>query len=156
MLDIQNQTTDETKRLLYVAMTRAKENLTIHFHGNYLLSFNAENLEIIHNTEIYLAPKELAIHLTHNDVWLDYFIGRQHLISELKSGDTLKINRDECINSNGHSLLKFSNHFLSEIESKSQEGYSLKSAKINFIVYWKKEDTAQEVKIILPELYFER
>jgi hypothetical protein len=27
---------------------------------------------------------------------------------------------------------------------------------VNFIVYWKKEDTEKESKIILPELYFER
>jgi ATP-dependent DNA helicase RecQ len=27
---------------------------------------------------------------------------------------------------------------------------------VNFVVYWKGEDKEQEVKIILPELYFER
>jgi len=32
----------------------------------------------------------------------------------------------------------------------------LKQAKVNFIVYWKKEDSENEAKIILPELYFER
>jgi ATP-dependent exoDNAse (exonuclease V) beta subunit len=43
MLDNQNSNKDETLRLLYVAMTRAraKENLTIHLHGNYLSNFNA-------------------------------------------------------------------------------------------------------------------
>jgi ATP-dependent DNA helicase RecQ len=92
-------------------------------------------LEIIENTAIHLAPKELAIHLTHNDILLDYFIGRQHLISELVSGDISKLKRDKCINSKEHSLLKFSTHFLNEIESKSQEGYILTDAKINFIVY---------------------
>jgi ATP-dependent DNA helicase RecQ len=30
----------------------------------------------------------------------------------------------------------------------------LKSAKVNFIVYWRKEGEEEEVKIILPELYF--
>jgi len=37
-----------------------------------------------------------------------------------------------------------------------QKGYHIKGAKVNFIVYWKKEDAEQESKIILPELYFER
>jgi len=41
------------------------------------------------------------------------------------------------------------------IECK-QKGYHLKQAKVNFIVYWKKEDTEQELNIIFPELYFER
>ena len=36
------------------------------------------------------------------------------------------------------------------------KNYELKSAKVNFIVYWKKEETEQEVKIILPELHFEK
>ena len=35
-------------------------------------------------------------------------------------------------------------------------GYELKSSSVNFIIYWKKEDAEQEVKIILPELYFEK
>jgi hypothetical protein len=37
-----------------------------------------------------------------------------------------------------------------------KSGFELKEAKVNFIVYMEKEDTEQEVKIILPELYFER
>lgn len=34
--------------------------------------------------------------------------------------------------------------------------YELKSVTVNFIVYWLKEGAAQEIKIILPELYFEK
>jgi ATP-dependent DNA helicase RecQ len=37
-----------------------------------------------------------------------------------------------------------------------EKGYELKSAKVGFIVYWRKEGEEQEVKIILPEMYFER
>jgi ATP-dependent DNA helicase RecQ len=33
--------------------------------------------------------------------------------------------------------------------------YELKSAKVNFILHWLKEGASQDVKIILPELYFE-
>jgi ATP-dependent DNA helicase RecQ len=35
-------------------------------------------------------------------------------------------------------------------------GYELKSAKVGFIVYWQKEGTDSEIKIIIPELYFKR
>jgi len=52
--------------------------------------------------------------------------------------------------------LKFSKQFLSTIETQKQKGFHLKQAKVSFIVYWKKEDAAQESKIILPELIFER
>lgn len=34
--------------------------------------------------------------------------------------------------------------------------YELKSAKVNFIVYWLREGAEHEIKIILPEFHFER
>ena len=88
------------------------------------------------------------MHLSFKDVWLDYFINRQHLISQLTSGDSLTINGDECTNAKGQSVLKFSKQFLNTIESVKQKGYHLKEAKVNFIVYWKKEDAENESRII--------
>jgi len=155
MLDDFSSATDEAKRQLYVAMTRAKRNLTIHLNGNELDNITAENLERIEDRETRLLPKEMAMHLSFKDVWLDYFITRQHLVSQLTSGDTLTINGDECTNSKGQSVLKFSRQFLNTIETQKQKGFYLKHAKVNFIVYWKKEDAEQESKIILPELVFE-
>jgi len=156
MLENFNPTTDGAKRQLYVAMTRAKRNLTIHLNGNYLDNLTAENLESVECREEHLPPQQLAMHLTHEDVWLDYFITRQHHVSQLTSGDSLTINGDECKNDKGQSVLKFSKQFLNTIELEKQKGYHLKQAKVNFIVYWKKEDTELEIKVILPELYFER
>jgi len=156
MLENFNPATDEAKRQLYVAMTRAKQNLTVHLNSNFLDNLSAENLERIEDIEIYLSPKELAMHLTYKDVWLDYFVNRQHLISQLMSGDVLTLNGDECLNSHGQSVLKFSQHFLRQIESLKEKNYILKSVKVNFIVYWLKEGAEHEVKILLPELYFEK
>lgn len=149
-------TTDEAKRQLYVAMTRSKQNLTIHLNSNFLDNLSAENLERIEDREIYLPPKELAMHLTYKDVWLDYFINKQYLVSQFTSGDNLILNGDECLNSKGQSVLKFSMQFVNQIESMRHRNYILKSAKVNFIVYWLKEGAEKEVKIILPELYFEK
>lgn len=156
MLENVNPATDEAKRQLYVAMTRAKQNLTVHLNSNFLDNLSAENLERIEDSEIYLPPKELAMHLTYKDVWLDYFVNRQHLISQLMSGNVLTLNGDECLNPHGQSVLKFSQHFLRQIESLKEKNYILKSVKVNFIVYWLKEGAEHEVKIVLPELYFEK
>ncbi|MDP2721218.1 MAG: 3'-5' exonuclease, partial [Bacteroidales bacterium] len=156
MLEDFSAASDEAKRQLYVAMTRAKRNLIIHLNGNFLNNITAENLERVEDREERLLPKEMAMHLSFRDVWLDYFITRQHLVSQLTSGDTLTINSDECRNSKGQSVLKFSRQFLNTIETQKQKGFYLKQAKVNFVVYWKKEDAAQESKIILPELIFER
>ena len=156
LLEDFNAATDEAWRQLYVAMTRAKRNLTIHLNGNFLDNITAENLERVEDREERLLPKEMAMHLSFRDVWLDYFISRQHLVSQLTSGDVLTIKGEECTNAKGQSVLKFSRQFLHTIETQKLKGFYLKQAKVNFIVYWKKEDAAQESKIILPELIFER
>lgn len=156
MLENYNSSTEESKRLLYVAMTRAKTNLTIHLNSNFLDDLKVDNLQRIENQEIHLPPNELAMHLSFKDVWLDYFISRQNFISELKSGDALSINGDICMDTKGNSVLKFSKQFLGQIENMKAKNYELKSAKVNFVIYWKKEATEQEIKIVLPELYFER
>jgi len=154
MLENINPATDEIRRQLYVAMTRAKQNLIIHLNGNYLDNIAAENLERIEDRRTYLLPNEMVMHLTYKDVWLDHFISRQHLISQLVSGESLIINGDDLLNSNGKSILKFSRQFLNKIEKTKQSGYLPKEVKVGFILFWKKEDSKHEIKIILPEIYF--
>ncbi|OQY93550.1 MAG: ATP-binding protein [Sphingobacteriales bacterium UTBCD1] len=156
MLENFSTATDETKRQLYVAMTRAKQNLTIHLNSNFLDEITTENLERVHDRNIYSPPTELVMHLTHKDVWLDYFIGKQYYISQLQSGYELKPDGDVCLNSKGQSVLKFSKQFAKDIESMKLKGFALKRVVVNFIVYWKGEDSQQEVKIILPEVHFEK
>jgi ATP-dependent DNA helicase RecQ len=156
MLENFNPTTDEAKRKLYVAMTRAKQNLTVHLNSNFLDNLTAENLERIDDSATYLPPNEMAMHLSFKDVWLDYFINKQHLIAQLISGDALMVKGDECLNNQGQSVLKFSLQFVKYLKMLKEKNYHLKSAKVNFIVYWLKEGAEQEIKIILPELYFEK
>lgn len=157
MLDNFNAETDEAKRQLYVAMTRAKQNLTIHLNSNFLDNLHSiQNLQYIEDKNEYTQPNEIAMQLTYKDIWLDYFLNRQYMFSQLMSGDILTLNNDECLNSKGQSVLKFSKQFLKQLETMKANGYQPKSAKVNFIVYWLKEGTEQEVKIILPELYIEK
>jgi len=156
MLENINPSSDEIKRQLYVAMTRAKKNLIIHLNGNYLDNISSEYLERVENREIYMPPNELTMQLTFKDIWLDYFTNKQHLISQLQCGDLLTINGNECLNKNGQSILRFSKQFVNQIESMNQKNYKLKRAEVNFIIFWKKENAEREVKIILPELSFEK
>ena len=156
MLEDFNPSTDDAKRLLYVAMTRAKRNLTIHLNSDFLVRVSAENMQKIMDRKIHSPAKEMAIHLGLRDVWLDYFIRKQHLINKLTCGDTLFVNGEECLNKEGQTVLKFSQQFFLHLSELKDKGYELKSAKVNFIIYWLKEETGQEIKIILPELFFER
>jgi ATP-dependent DNA helicase RecQ len=156
MLDNFNSETDEEKRKLYVAMTRAKQNLNIHVNSDVLDHISSENLLRLVDNNTYQQPNEIVRHLTYKDVWLDFFLNRQSLVSQLMSGDELTLKGDECLNSNGQSVLRFSKQFIEEIETLKLNNYELKSAKVNFIVYWLKEETNQEIKIVLPELFFEK
>ena len=156
LLENFNITTNEAKRQLYVAMTRAKQNLTIHLNSNFLDAISVENMERIDNQETYFPTNEIALHLTYKDVRLDSFINRQYQITQLRSGDVLSIHGDKCLNSKGQSVLTFSQKFKLQIESMREKKYELKRAKVNFILYWLKEGTEREIKIILPELHFEK
>ncbi|MFW5886499.1 MAG: UvrD-helicase domain-containing protein, partial [Bacteroidota bacterium] len=155
LLENFNCLTDPAKRQLYVAMTRAKKNLAIHVNDNYLNNISADDLEYVSIDGNFNPPHQVVMHLTFKDVWLDYFIHKQHFISKLNCGDTLQFNGGECFDSQGNSVLKFSKNFMHTIES-FKEGYELKEVKINFIIHWKKEELEEEVKIILPELYFSK
>lgn len=156
MLASFNPGTDEAKRQLYVAMTRAKENLTIHLNTDFLDNISVANLERRYDNEMYSPPKELVMQLTFKDLWLDYFIRRQYQVNQLMSGDDLTIGEKGCFNKKGDLVLKFSQHFVKQMEALKEKGYTLKTVKVNFIVYWKKDGMDREVKAVLSELLFEK
>ena len=93
--------------------------------------------------------------LTHKDVYLNYFEYIQPRVNKLQSGDSLKITENGCTNSKDQLVLKFSQKFLDTIKLQDKKGYKLKKASVNFIVYWNNEESGKEVKIVLPEVYFE-
>jgi ATP-dependent DNA helicase RecQ len=147
---------DDKKRQLYVAITRAKHNLTIHLNGNYLDQFKTEGLERFENNNLYHKPNALAIHLSHRDLNLGYFEFLQKRVNVLSSGDTIFVSEEGCKNEKGEFVLKFSKNFLEKLKEIKNNGYELKEAKVNFIVHWKADDKEREVQIILPELHFEK
>ena len=59
-------------------------------------------------------------------------------------------------NIQGKMVSKFSKSFAVETGKMKQKRYELRSATVNFILYWKKEEMEQEVKVVLPQLCFER
>ncbi len=151
-------TDDEQKRTLYVAMTRAKTNLTIHTNNNILDAFKTENLKVEFDHSMYGAQETIVLQLTHRDVWLDFFVNsqRQALIKHLQSGDTLYLKKDTCYNAEHREVLKLSKVAQTQLEKLASKGYVVETVKINFIVFWRKENNRGEVRIILPEIYLNR
>ena len=81
---------------------------------------------------------------------------RKHRIKDMFCGQLLKVSSEGCCNENGEQVLKFSKKFLEVIKANDAKGYVMKDAKINFMVYWFKEEIEKEILIILPELNFEK
>lgn len=148
--------TEENKRQFYVAITRAKTNLSIHYSDNYLQSFSNNNLLYSHNRNAYPEPQQISIYLTHKDVRLGYFEFVQHRIMNLISGDTLQILEDGLGNSKGDLVLKYSRWFRDILKERHTNGFKISEAKINFIIYWKDEVKEKEFKIILPLLVLKK
>lgn len=147
---------NQKKRQLYVAMTRAKQNLTIHLNGTYLDSIKTEGLQQIENYETHEPPTIFVTQLSHKDLYLGYFEYVQKRINFLTSGDRLKVTNEGCTNETNELVIKFSKKFSVQLEALSKTGFKLIDARVNFIVYWKDDKKNKEVKIVLPEIHLEK
>ncbi|MBN2286317.1 MAG: RecQ family ATP-dependent DNA helicase [Tissierellales bacterium] len=156
LLEGVNLVTDEDYRQLYVAMTRAKNKLSIHYNGSYLEGIQTENITRLRTDKSYQPPTELIFQLSHKDVWLDHFQFYQKDISELYTGQLLAVCEDGCCTNKGKQVLKFSRHFIDRITYYKNRNYFPFKAIIANIVYWSKENTEHEIKIFLPEVYFRK
>jgi ATP-dependent DNA helicase RecQ len=146
----------DNKRLLYVAMTRAKDNLTIHYNGSYFDGYVAENLDHIHDKTHYDAPELISLQLTHHDVKLGYFISVSSIIEKLTTGQKIILDKDGCKNFRGEPVLKFSKLFHEKIDELETRGYEFNEAKVKFILYWFDKEFEEERLIVLPEVNFKR
>jgi len=160
LLDNFNCTSDDNKRQLYVAMTRAKVNLTIHYNNTYLNGLQVDGCVYENNRINYPPVSQLTYHLTHKDIILSYFDYIQSRLHQLMSGDILMVQQNCLVNSHNETIIKFSKSFQNQIAALDKQGFKLVSAKINFIVYWRKTDDSgelkKEIKIILPEVCFRK
>ena len=78
--------------------------------------------------EWYLPLSQLTMQLNYKDIWLEFFINRQDLVSQLMSGERLTVSSGECLNSSGQCVLKFSQKFMKQIEALKEKNYVLESA----------------------------
>lgn len=156
LLDNYDVSTDEKKRQLYVAITRAKNNLTIHCNGRFLDHIVVEDLEKTENNHNFRPPEKFPLQFSHKDLNLGYFNYIQQRVDRLTSGEKILISEEGCLNPQNDLILKFSKNFRERLRQIEESGFRPATAVINYIVYWKNEDTGSEVKIVLPELNFIR
>lgn len=154
MLDGFNGNTDEAKRQMYVALTRAKSYLAIHTNGSFFNHIQLPGIRRIENTEAWLPPSKIAVQLTLKDVYLGYYAFVQHRVEALTSGQDLQIHAEGLSDQSGNLVLKFSKKFQELLLARHESGYVLTEARVNFILFWKDQEQEQEFKVVLPELVF--
>lgn len=144
--------TDEERRQVYVAMTRSKNNLSIHYNTNFLKPLAEGDISYVEDSAAYPDPQQIVLNLTHQDVYLGYFAFVQHRMSTLQSGSRLQVMKEGLGNLTGELICKYSKKFQETLDEYFQKGYKIVEAKCGFLVYWKNETNDTETKIILPEL----
>lgn len=146
---------EECKRQFYVAVTRAKNNLVIHYNGSYLRNIIVNNMSYENDNFVYSSPQSISCLLTHRDVNLGYFEWIQGRVNGLVSSEGLAVVAEGLSSSKGL-VVKFSNGFSNRINQLNQKGYKMTGARVNFIVYWFSKETKKELKVVLPEVEFTR
>ncbi|MCL2380900.1 MAG: hypothetical protein FWC64_04825 [Treponema sp.] len=147
---------DETKRAVYVAITRAKQNLHIFYNGNYFDRITVENIHRAIDEDNYPDPEQISLQLSHRDVFLGYFTHRKKEIESLVSGMELLVQDTGCFHE-GKKILKFSLNFRSKkIEELRAKGYFPARATARYIVFWQDNDREEEMEIVLPCIEFSK
>ncbi|MCL1809574.1 MAG: RecQ family ATP-dependent DNA helicase [Clostridiales bacterium] len=143
------------KRELFVAITRAKQNLHILCNGSYFDEIDVEKLMRTRDSRNYPLPSEISVELSHEDVFLSYFALRRKEVDSLMSGMELPVNDTGC-SFGGKPVLKFSKKFLSRVEALKAKGYSPSKATVRHVLYWQGKGQMGEVKIFLPDIEFSK
>ena len=143
LLDNYDLSDDEAKRLVYVAMTRAKNNLTIHTNGSYLNGIEVPGLVRKSSDHLYQTPRELVYFTSLKDVHLGFFKQHQILISKLEAGMELQPVADGLAYK-GQQVLKYSKSFMQRLQGRSRKKYRPQRAVVNHLVYWRDKNEVPE------------
>lgn len=156
-LNLPKYQTDEQKRVLYVAFSRAKTNLHIlsNDDGLYQLCSQMSSYQQYQGNTTS-QHQDLSLYLTHKDVNLGQFANAQQTIYTLQAGDKLQVNRVGAYDMFGRQVIKFSKSFVEKLNDYYQKGYVLSHAEVNFIVLWYDKNTAQEYRIVLPIIHLRK
>lgn len=152
LLDGLRQHDEATKRKLYVAVTRAKNRLAIHTNTAIFDALKIPGAEVLENREAWAQPERIAVMPGHREVHLGYFPYVQHRVAALASGQLLKPHAEGLADEQGRLVLKFSRSFQEKMEAYLRMGYTLREAKVNFLVFWKNREHDREYRVVLPWL----
>ena len=160
LLNSFQQKDDADLRKLYVGITRARKELYVHYFNTPICDqIQPSYLTRQYDPNQYPEPEEIALQLTHKDVFLDSFKEHKQTILQLRSGTPLRVNGtnlEVMINGAIYFAGRLSKHCLTNLENLSRKGYYPARAEVRFIVAWKGEEDTEETAILLPTIYLRR
>ena len=140
------------KRVVYVALTRARRELHVHYTGQFMEGQSVPGAVYRNDNTLHPEPEEIVLHLTHRDVVLDFFKGRKRQNLALRSGQRMTGDGAYLL-CDSRRAVKLSQKCQQQLADLGKRGYRIKNAEIRFIAAWKGEDDTEETAIILPTLY---
>src|SRR5690606_4728588 len=162
-----NYSNDESRRLLYVASSRAKKTLDIHTNIDFYDTIESKNLTRTEFKGTLNEPHEYEMILSHKDIYLDSqkYWKALSLLKSIKTGDHL----EECFVPFGNNvapglgiqaegtLLLYSKNFTEKVYNpRIKDGYKITDAKAEYIVFWYDKDEGKVYKIVLPWVKFKK
>lgn len=156
--------TDEMRRQVYVGLTRAKQELFIHYNQDIFKEVdfkgvNNQEIEQLQDNRQYLKPKELILSLSYKDVVLNFFKDKKKIIFKLCSGEELFIDGDFLCAEIENKVVKvamFSKERQVKLEKLQKEGIYPYKAVIRFIVAWRGKEDKVETPVILLDLFLRK
>ncbi len=151
---------DKDFRLLYVACTRAMENLVIHSNEPFAISYGDATLVQETNDVNYPQPQELDHVLGMKEVNLGSCSYNSDLISTLATGSRLIPGSKQFANgsalgldSSSGNVLLYARKFLENaLPNFEREGYHVTKAKVEYIVHWYDKEKKKSYEVVLPRL----
>ncbi|MEM7036341.1 MAG: 3'-5' exonuclease, partial [Bacteroidota bacterium] len=154
-LDGYRPTTDERKRLLYVAMTRAKQHLEIHTNTTIFDAISVESLERQQRTAAKQPPRQIVLTCGLRDVNLALFQSDvvQETLPHLHAGTELRFdyNPSGLLYTHGKkAVCAFSKSFQTRLDAYMKKGYRIRRITVDYMVWWKSPDGGAPVLVVLP------
>ena len=149
---------DETMRSYYVAITRAKEYLSIHTTESVFRGMYADLREPC--SKQYGMPSEIVLQLSHKDVNLGFFKNCKHDVLCLRGGDALIYDHGALRSAaTGRTVAELSQKMKNELLSWERQGYRVSAAKVRFIVAWRPKEapkSEKETAVLLADIMMKR
>lgn len=152
---------EEKKRVLYVAMTRAKQELYIHTNSVDFSVQGIPNGTFRLESRQWPSPDTLILQCGMKDVRLGHFKRRDvaRIVQTLQAGIALRPNpldvtRLQTVE--GLNVLYFSRKFAEKVQAYANKEFLIHSARIAFIVQWFDNKSGQHYRVVLPELTLQK